>query len=135
MKRTRTAYRDSTNGRFVSKKTWKQGKKSGSKRYKREKINLPPQKELPPPPGGAAVFEYMVTFTYDKTGRSFDVIVTATTKEQAEQVAKEFLAHDRNAQKITKSKYSGWDLQTAIGKISSEAPGEAEYREDSEEEE
>ena len=113
-------------GRFTTKAKWKRGKKRGDKRYKREPI----KKKVPPPPG---VSEWLVTFSYDRTGRSFDVIVTARDEQEAFLVARRFLRGDPRGRNISRSGFKGWSMDAAKGKVSDEEPGEAEYREDTEE--
>ena len=130
MAKQRIVYRDSKTGRFARKSQWKRNRK----RYKRERIKkrkrvAPP----PPPPPREEVHEFLVSFTYDKSGRSFDVIVTATSEEEARAVAKGFLASDSKGQNITQARFKGWSQVVAKGKRSDLEAGEAEYREDSEE--
>jgi hypothetical protein len=128
---TRTIYRDTKTGRFASKKTWKRSKAKGGTRYKRGKI----RKKEPGvviPPGEPEVHEWVISFSYNKSGRSFDVIVTAKTEEEAMFVAKEFLKDDKKAKNITRAKFTGWSFSAAKGNISRKDTGEAEYREDSE---
>lgn len=118
-----TVFRDTKTGRFVKKSAWKGGKRRGSKRYKRERIIK-----------GKVTREWVVKFRYDKTGRSFDVIVTALTEQEALATAIDFLAHDRNGQKIVKAGFAGWDFAAVKGKVTDEPPGQAEYRDESKEE-
>lgn len=141
MAKKRTVYRDSKTGKFVKKKLWKRSRASGGDRYKRERITArkpakPARRPIPPtrPAAEPEVFEFVVSFSYDKSGRSFDLVVTATDKKQAEDVAKEFLSHDIKGRNISRSGYEGWKQRVAKGNPSDEDPGEAEYREDSEEE-
>lgn len=74
------------------------------------------------------VFEWLVTFTYDKSGRSFDVIVTAREETEAVDVAKQFLRDDPDAQRIVRARFHGWSAVPARGKPTYEEPGKAEYR-------
>jgi hypothetical protein len=131
----RSRYRDSVTGKFVAKSTWKRSRGQGGKRYERERFTpkrrVKRERKLPPLP--PTVFEYIVSFTYDKSGRSFDVIVTATSAKTAREIAKEFLKHDKRGMNIARAKFIGWDLQTAKGKRSDEEAGQAEYRSESEE--
>jgi hypothetical protein len=138
MAKKRTIYRDTKSGRFASKKAWKQGKSRGSKRYKRERIKAPVKKRkfppVPPPIPEGEVHEYVVSFSYDKSGRSFDVIVTATSQEEARSVARGFLSTDAKGRNIARAKFQGWRTSVAQGRLSGEDAGEAEYRSESEEE-
>ena len=129
-----TIYRDITNGRFVSKKTYKHSRSHGGKRYKRQKIERK-RKKAPPLPPQTRVHEYIISFSYSKSGRTFDVIVTATSRAEALDVAKIFLSKDTNGRKIAQAGFSGWSTRVAKGRVTNEAAGEAEYRQDSEEEE
>jgi len=43
---TRTVYRDSLTGRFVSPSKWKRSKAQGGKRFKRERINITTRKTI-----------------------------------------------------------------------------------------
>lgn len=121
-------------GRFTTKAKWKRGKKRGDKRYKREPVKKR-KKKPPPPPPPPIVSEWLVTFSYEKTGRSLDVIVTARSEEEALRVAKQFLASDKNGRNISRAKYHGWAQRAAKGAATNEEAGEAEYREESEDEE
>lgn len=133
MAKKRTIYRDKKTGRFTSKKTWKRGIARGSKRYKREKIEAPKKKlpPVPPPFIGEEVHEYIISFSYDKSGRSFDVIVTARSQSEAGKIAKSFLATDRRGRNIARAKFEGWRMTTARGEASDQDVGEAEYRSES----
>jgi hypothetical protein len=126
----RTIYRDSKSGQFVSKKKWKRSKRAGdSKRYKREII----REKKPPvaPPLPSKVYEFIVSYSYDASARSFDVIVTAMTAEEARKIARQFLARDPKGKNIAKARFIGWSERIARGKVSDELPGEAEYRDES----
>lgn len=101
---------------------------------KREKIKRRRKKKIPPPPP-PEVHEYLVSFSYDKTGRSFDIIVTATSEDEAQQIANQFLKRDANGRKIFKAGFSGWSTIIAKGRKTNGATGKAQYREDSEEDE
>jgi hypothetical protein len=140
-KKTRTAYRDHKTGRFVSKAVWKRSRARGGDRYKRERISAQKPKKparlpisKPRPAAEPEVFEFVVSFSYDKSGRSFDLIVTATDQKTAISTAKEFLSHDKKGQNISRAGYQGWKQRVAKGNPSDEEPGEAEYRDESEEE-
>lgn len=140
MVKTRTIYRDSVTGRFAKKSTWQRSKSQGGERYKREKIRHrkivapPPVPPPPPPTPPTQVFEWVVTFSYDKTGRSFDVVVTAYEETQAFSVASQFLRSDARGRNITRSKFAGWNFSVARGNASEEETGEAEYRDETKEE-
>jgi hypothetical protein len=121
-------YRDTLTGRFAKKAAWKRSKARGGKRYKREKVKR--KKRLPPPPRGGPVWEWIVTFTY-RSGRTFDVIVTARTEQEAYKVAEQFLRADKEGSRIVRAGYHGWDRRAARGSISNENVGEAEYRSES----
>ena len=69
-----------------------------------------------------------MTFTYDKTGRSFDLVVTAKNETDAFFFAKEFIAQDERAKKIAEAHYHGWDLSIAKAKVSTQEEGHVEYR-------
>lgn len=79
------------------------------------------------------VFEWLVTFTYDKSGRSFDVIVTSLDETEAVSVAKQFLRDDgtEDFKRIVPSHFHGWSSTPAKGKPTDEDSGNAEYRIDS----
>ena len=137
----RTIYRDTKTGRFASKTSFKRSRSRGGDRYKRERISeRKPKKPVHfpvQPPRSAAeleVHEYVVSFSYNKSGRSFDLVVTATSEKQARSVAKEYLSTDVKGKNIHRAGYTGWSQRVAKGKVSDEQPGEAEYREDTEEE-
>jgi hypothetical protein len=145
----RVVYRDRETGRWVKESTWRRSKAHGGTRYKREFIRLkvapklpekpppkPPKKppRKPPkaaPPLPAPVFEWIVSFTYTDSGRSFDVLVTARNIGQARKTAIDFLRDDPEGRKIVRAGLAGWKVRTARGKESSEEPGEAEYRDTS----
>lgn len=74
------------------------------------------------------VYEWIVSFSYDLTGRSFDVIVTARDESEAFTVAREFLSKDVQGQRIVKAGFRGWQADVAKGVRSDEEAGEAEYR-------
>lgn len=120
-------YRDRKTGRFAKKSTWKRSKAHGGKRYKREKIKRK-RKRIPPPP---PIYEWIVTFTYLESGRTFDVIVTAASEEEALDVASRFLLDDEQGRKIVRAGYHGWDRRAARGQRANEVSGLAEYREES----
>jgi len=90
-------------------------------------------KEAPIPPDTAEVFEWVVNFSYEKSGRSFDIIVTARDESEAYNVGLEFLRGDVKSQRIIRSGMRGWMPSVARGKKSNEEAGNAEYRNDSEE--
>jgi hypothetical protein len=130
----RFIYRDTTTGRFASKQTWKRSKAQGGKRYKREKLKRK-RKFIPPPPPKEEVSEWIISFEYDKSGRSFDLIVTARDQSEAFKVAKLFLEKDRRGKNIYRAEFKGWSQSAAKGEVTNEKEGKAEYREDSEAEE
>ena len=136
----KTIYRDTKTGRFCTKASWKRSKKRGGDRYKRERIPVGKRKKKrevtppPPPPQAPEVFEWVISFSYDKSGRSFDVIVTATEEAEAFGVAREFLRTDSRGRNIVRAKFAGWDHKTVRADRSDEEVGEAEYRDESEEE-
>jgi len=118
-------YRDRDTGRFVKKQVWKRAKKRGSKRYKREKIKPKPP---PPPPPEGPVYEWIVSFSYDKSGRSFDVITTARSETEAYKVAMEFLRSTPDGKNIVRAGFSGWKVVPTRGNKSELEAGNAEYR-------
>lgn len=141
MAKKRTVYRDTKTGKFTSKKTWRRSRSRGGDRYKRERITVrkpkkPGPRPIPPPtpPPEPEVFEYIVAFSYDKSGRSFDVIVTARSEQEARDNARLFLKSDAKGKNIARAKFAGWSQSVARGRASAEEAGEAEYRQDSEEE-
>jgi hypothetical protein len=89
-------------------------------------------KEAPPPSDTAEVFEWIVNFSYEKSGRSFDIIVTARDESEAYNVALEFLRGDVKSQRIIRSGMHGWMPSVARGKKANEEAGNAEYRNESE---
>jgi hypothetical protein len=83
-------------------------------------------------PGGrpiapAPVTEFLVTFTYTESGRSFDVITAAPDADAALENAKEFLSKDKNGKKITAARFHGWAMRTARGNVADEN-SKTEYR-------
>lgn len=90
-------------------------------------------KEAAPPPVTAEVFEWIVNYSYEKSGRSFDVIVTARDESEAYNVAQEFLRGDIQAQRIVRSGMRGWIPSVARGAKANEEAGNAVYRNESEE--
>jgi hypothetical protein len=125
----RTVYRDTKTGRFASKKTWERSK---SGRYKRQTVKIKKEKEIPVPVEvEEEVHEWVISFSYDKNGRNFDMIVTARNGEEAYRVAKIFLEHDKKGKSIYRANFHGWTHTTAKGKLTNEEAGEAEYRQDS----
>jgi hypothetical protein len=130
-----TIYRDSRNGRFARASTAKRSIAKGGKRYKKEQVGELP----PPPPPPLQTHEWIVAFTYDRTGKSFDVIPTATNENDAYDVALQFLRDDPKGQRILtpsgRRLKRGWEVSSiARGKETNEPPGQAEYREESEDE-
>jgi hypothetical protein len=133
---TRTAYRDSKTGRFTSKKTYNHSKAHGGQRYKPERIKkvqlrrpaTRPAFQEQKRPAIPSVFEWIVSFSYSSSGRSFDVIVTAKTPTEAKSVAKQFLREDIDGQRIARSNFRGWTVLVAKGDIASVTAGNAEYR-------
>jgi len=88
----------------------------------------PPQAPPPPPPPEGDVFEWIISFEYEDSGRSFDVVVTAHDENEAYQTAKEFLAQDAQGSRIVKSGFFGWTVTPVRGESTEEQAGEAEYR-------
>lgn len=147
MSKKRTIYRDTVTGKFVKKTVWSRSKARGGERYKRQKIEIRKRRriELPIPeppeeepdidyvePEEPDVAEYIVGFTYEKSGRSFDVLVTARTDDEAFTVARQFLRDDEQGKRVVTAGFQGWKRTIARGDKTDEAPGEAEYRSDSE---
>lgn len=135
MAKRRTIYRDSKTGRFVKKSTWTRSLSHGGDRYKRERTisrkhkkpdRLPvrPTPEAEPP----AVFEWIVSFSYNRSRRSFDVIVTAATRADALSTAKEFLRADIDGSRIARSGFKNWSAAIARGNVTEIEAGNAEYR-------
>jgi hypothetical protein len=128
---TRTIYRDRKTGRFSSKSTWKRSKAKGGDRYVRQrvKVKVKAKKRPPlPPPEEREIYEWIVAFTYEDSGKTFDVIVTARDSEEAQRVALEFLRTTPQGRNITRAGLSGWNVDVARGVRSDEEAGEAEYR-------
>lgn len=86
-----------------------------------------------PPPKVEELFEWVIGFTYAKSGRTFDVIVTAPYEARALVPAREFLSQDAKGRQIVKAGFSGWDTQIAKGRPVAKAH-EPEYRDESQEE-
>lgn len=87
------------------------------------------QREAKPPP--PPLFEWLVSFTYERTGRTFDIIVSAPTEEQALSEAKGFLRKDRNGIKVLAS-LNAWKVAPVRGpQVDEYQP--PEYRDESEE--
>jgi len=74
------------------------------------------------------VFEWIVGFTYSRSGRSFDIIVTTVDETEAYSTAIDFLQHDREGQRIARSGLKGWEFSVARGKRTNREAGLAEYR-------
>lgn len=90
------------------------------------------KRKKPPQEPSGEVFEFIVNFSYEKSGRSFDVLVTARDETEAYNVTTVFLQEDRNAQRIVRSGMKGWQPSVAKGAKSNVEAGNAEYRNDSE---
>lgn len=131
----RSVYRDTLTGKLVSKRKWKANprKRTGlGKRYVKQRIKIKKEGPPPPPPEGD-VFEWIVNFSYEKSGRSFDIIPRAIDETEAYDMAVTFLQEDREAQRIVRSGFRGWTPSVAKGKkVSPEMRGQVEYRNDSE---
>lgn len=129
MAKTRTVYRDKKTGKFASKSAWKRSKAKGGTRYVRQQVK---HKKAPRPSPVEApsrpVFEWIVSFTYEASGRSFDVIVTARDEGEAYRVARGFLRDDIQGQRVVAAGFHGWKTDIAKGERSNEEAGEAEYR-------
>lgn len=135
-KNTYTAYVDRLTGKTVSKKFW-QSKKGRTAKYlggfkkryvaqTRKHYYKPRVKE--PITASPIVHEWIASLSYKKSGRSFDVILTATNRERAKDVLDQFLDSDIQGKRVYRSGYSGWELTFAKGKVANEGEGEAEYR-------
>lgn len=128
----RSVYRDKLTGKLVSKRKWKSNPKKRmglGKRYVKQQIRI--RKEPGPPPEGD-VFEWVVNFSYEKSGRSFDIVTTARDETEAYNTAIEFLQGDREAQRIVRSGLRGWQPSVAKGARTNVEAGNAEYRNDTE---
>ena len=135
-RKTRTVYRDTKTGRFVSKRSWQ---RSESGRFKRQLVRRPAAQKkparpaarapLPPPrPPTPTVWEWIVSFSYSRSGRSMDVIVTASSVSEARTVAKDFLRTDIDGSRIARSGFRGWSATVAKGQPTQLEAGNAEYR-------
>lgn len=69
-----------------------------------------------------------MTFTYEKTGRSFDLVVTGRNEADTFMAAKNFIAADADAKRIAEARYHGWDLSIAKAAKSTHREGHVEYR-------
>jgi hypothetical protein len=129
----RAIFLDKKTGKRVKRDTWKRSKAHGGTRYVRRYIK-PKRKisggTLPkkPPVGAGEIFEWIVGFSSQKSGRSFDVIVTARDKSEAYAVAIDFLRHDLNGQSIVKRTLRKWTVSVAKGRPTNVEAGNAEYR-------
>jgi hypothetical protein len=94
-------------------------------RKKREK-----QKQIPPPEP-TQFFEWIVNFSYEKSGRSFDIIIVSADETDAYNQAVDFLRNDVDAERIVKSGFRGWTPSIARGRETN-VQTEPEYRNDSE---
>jgi hypothetical protein len=132
-RRRQTRYRDTRTGHFVSRSTWKRSSAQGGHRYTRENY-IPTrrrkraQKGAPPPQVGAPTYEWLVTFTYEATGKSIDVICTAKTEDEAINVALAFI------RRVNRKLYQiiieyAWKITAARGPIS--PPREPQFRSES----
>lgn len=88
-------------------------------------------KEAPPPPETRQVFEWVVNFSYEGSGRSFDVITTGRDEAEAYNTAIKFLRDDVDAQRIIRANLRGWTPSIVKARKTDEEAGEAEYRNDS----
>lgn len=134
-RRSFTAYRDRLTGQLVSAKFYRKHQRARfglGKRYVQVKLRIPIRPSKAPPPPGAPVYEWVISFTYEPSGRSFDVIVTARDDEhEAYSVAKDFLKADADASRIVRANFRNWGIVPARGKRTEEDEGKAEYRKDS----
>jgi hypothetical protein len=124
-----TAYRDRLTGRFVSKAVYKRkGRKryAFGKRYVQERVKVGKHEPSPTPTTGT--HDWLLGFTYEPSGRSFDVLVTARDEHEAYDVAKQFLREDADAQRIVRANFRNWGITIARGRTTKVLPGEAEYR-------
>ena len=138
-KKNRIIYRDTATGRFASRSTWRRSRAHDGKRYRRQSIATKPKAVEKPlqkrirtkvrPAAPPELREWLVTFTYEKTGRSFDLVVTARDEAGAFIFAKEFIAADPRGRKIAEARYHGWEITIAKAKVSIEKEGYVEYRE------
>src|SRR6266576_2294885 len=126
-------YRDRDTGRFVKEQVWKRAKKRGSKRYKKQKVKRKkrPPKPPPLPPPQGPVYEWIISMSYKKSNRSFDVIVTARNEAEAYDVTRNFLRDDTQGRRIVQAGFHGWELIPVKGALTEEGPGEAGYRDKS----
>lgn len=95
-------------------------------------VKRPKAPPPPPPPPKEPVWEWIISFTYEQSGRSFDLIVTASTEAQAFSIARDFLKNDPKGHRIAAANFAGWFSDAARGERTDEEAGEAEYRSDSE---
>jgi hypothetical protein len=127
-------YRDIKTGRFVKEEKWRRERARPRRKYKRERIKKPlPPPEPPEPP--AIIYEWLIVFTYQDSGRTFDVISTATNDAEAKDVAEIFLRTDPRASKmfdIRGKLKRGWVTSIVRSSRTREEVGEAEYRSESE---
>lgn len=82
------------------------------------------------------VFEWLCTFTYERTGKSFDVIVTARTEDEAKDTALEFLWTSVRGRHIMESRRKlkkGWTMSIAQANKTRRKSGLAQYRDESKE--
>jgi hypothetical protein len=89
------------------------------------------EKKKPPPPEfppDAPVFEFIISFSYEDSGRSFDVIATARDEQEAYFVATRFLQEDREGQRIVRSGFHRWTFDIPKGVATNVEAGNAEYR-------
>lgn len=133
----RIIYRDTRTGKFASRSTWRRSRAHGGSRFVRKRIvskvpkvqRKPSTRKLPARPAAPPELrEWLVTFTYEKTGRSFDLVVTAKDEAGAFIFAKNFIAQDADAKRIAEARYHGWDLSIAKANKSSHREGHVEYR-------
>jgi hypothetical protein len=134
-KKFSSVYVDRLTGKVVSKRKWSTNKNKrygggyhgepGTKRFVKKRFKI---REEGDKGTVGDVFEWVVGFSYEKSGRSFDVIVTARDEAEAYGVAIDFLQHDREAQRIVRSGMKGWIYSPAKGKLTNVEAGNAEYR-------
>lgn len=140
-------YRDKDTGRYASKSTWKRSKAHGGTRYvrtsreaelarrqKREreafskKLAQAGEKLFGPKfQVSKILFEWLVTWKYETTGKAVDFIATAYNKGDALQFVEAFMQRTDSGRTMLASRES-WRVTVAKGRPSNHEEGYVETR-------
>lgn len=129
-------YRDKKTGRFASKSTWKRSRTHGGTRFKREPLRVVKRSRAvaaarvkvrvrPAPLLG--LFEWLVTWKYETTGKAVDFIATAYNKGDALQFVERFMRRTEAGRTMLASR-DLWRVTVAKGEVSTHEEGYVETR-------